>query len=111
MDRDDEGLDRHIAELVASVPRMTPEQVATIRRVFRYGPAPEKRQASAAHCCYCGKQLDVRQGAYVVACELPDWDSQAMEENTLFCGVGCGRAAHAGGVTKTAASNRPAGWN
>jgi hypothetical protein len=34
-------LDRHIAELVAAAPRMTPEQRDTIRRVFRYGPAPE----------------------------------------------------------------------
>ena len=33
------ALDRHIAALVASVPRMTPEQRDTIRRVFRYGPA------------------------------------------------------------------------
>jgi hypothetical protein len=35
------ALDRHIAELVASWPRMTPEQRDRIGRVFRYGPAPE----------------------------------------------------------------------
>ncbi len=35
------ALDKHIAELVAAAPRMTAEQRATIRRVFRYGPAPE----------------------------------------------------------------------
>jgi hypothetical protein len=32
------ALDRHIADLIASMPRMTPEQRDTIRRVFRYGP-------------------------------------------------------------------------
>jgi hypothetical protein len=100
-----------IMRIVGSAPRMTPEQRDTIRRVFRYGPAPEKRQASAAHCYYCGKQLDIRRGAYVMACEVPDWDPQAMKENTLFCGIGCGRAAQTGGVTKAAASNRPPGWS
>jgi hypothetical protein len=35
------ALDRHIAAVTARAGQMTPEQVATIRRVFTYGPADE----------------------------------------------------------------------
>ncbi len=33
------AIDRHIDELVARWPKMTPEQADRIRRVFAYGPA------------------------------------------------------------------------
>jgi len=33
------ALDRHIDELVARAPQMTPEQRDRLRRSFRYGPA------------------------------------------------------------------------
>ena len=32
------ALDRHIAEVVARAPRMTPEQADRLRRLFRYSP-------------------------------------------------------------------------
>jgi hypothetical protein len=35
------ALDRHIDELVAQAPRMTPEQADRLRRLFRYAPADE----------------------------------------------------------------------
>jgi hypothetical protein len=33
------ALDKHIDELVARAPRMTEDQAARLRRLFRYGPA------------------------------------------------------------------------
>jgi hypothetical protein len=33
------ALDRHIDEVVARAPKMTPDQADRIRRIFRYGPA------------------------------------------------------------------------
>ena len=33
------ALDKHIDEVVARAPRMTPEQADRLRRLFRYGPA------------------------------------------------------------------------
>jgi hypothetical protein len=33
------ALDKHIDELVARAPKMTPEQADRVRRLFRYGPA------------------------------------------------------------------------
>ncbi len=32
------ALDKHIDELVAAAPRMTPEQADRLRRLFRYAP-------------------------------------------------------------------------
>jgi hypothetical protein len=34
-------IDRHIAEVVKTAPRMTPEQADRLRRLFTYGPASE----------------------------------------------------------------------
>ncbi|HEX6758646.1 MAG TPA: hypothetical protein VF086_09600 [Propionibacteriaceae bacterium] len=35
------ALDKHIDEVVARAPRMTPEQADRLRRLFRYAPADE----------------------------------------------------------------------
>jgi hypothetical protein len=38
------ALDRHIDDLVARAPRMTPDQRDKLRRVFRYGPSEAESQ-------------------------------------------------------------------
>jgi hypothetical protein len=42
---DHAAIDRSIDALVARAPRMTPEQADRIRRLFKYGPAPESTAA------------------------------------------------------------------
>jgi hypothetical protein len=40
-DAEQARIDRHIAAVVKSAPRMTPEQADRLRRLFTYGPADE----------------------------------------------------------------------
>jgi hypothetical protein len=81
--------DEHIAQLVARAPRMTPEQAARLRQLFKYGPPDETETAAEREQReYQARLAELRghlQSAHDLAVTLAQYPLAAVLDNCSTC--------------------------